>query len=145
VVALVLEDDLPQVRGGLALRPAVEDTDRERGLVTAVRAVSVAAVRSGIRRAGAQSERRDGADGEAREQSLVHSFFLSAPVLWRKRLVGACRSSPRSGRGRHRHRVDGLLARRVVADRAVGGRGAAPGPGEGTAAPRAERGGETVE
>src|SRR5690606_5769668 len=71
VVALLLEDDLPQVRGGLALGPAVEHTDREGGLVAAVR---VSPVRLAVGRASGEPQRRDGAHGERREQSLLHVF-----------------------------------------------------------------------
>src|SRR5690606_21349135 len=78
VVAFLFEDDLPQVRGSLALRPAVEDADREFGLVAGVTGVAgVPAV--GVGGARAESQEGDGAQGDAGTQSLVHSVSFRLP------------------------------------------------------------------
>src|SRR5690606_10266859 len=92
VVALVLEDRLPEVRGRLALGPAREHADRD-GLRVVRRALAAVTRAAG---AGRQAERRRSGDRDGCEKSLLH-IFLSAPAVqgdWGLCAPGRGRATP---------------------------------------------------
>jgi hypothetical protein len=80
VVALLLEDGLPEFARGDALVPAVEHGDGDVLLVAVLEGLGLA----GAGRAAGEGERGGGAEGERGAQgALVHRWcFLSSRVLW---------------------------------------------------------------